>query len=99
MTATIPVFDGHHDVVQRLLLHFDGAMAPQEIGDVAGLPRLVAAMRADGYDKPLLRKLCHGNWFPILERTWKNDAGRGARPDGAFAAPLPPALLPPSRST
>jgi len=57
---------------------FDGAMVPQEIGDVAGLPRLVAAMRAHGYDEPLLRKLCHGNWFSILERTWKTDPGPGA---------------------
>ncbi len=49
---------------------FDGAELPQGIGDVAGLPALQAALRERGYDAPLLRKLCHGNWLRVLERTW-----------------------------
>ena len=49
---------------------FDGATVPQGIGDVTGLPALVAAMRAHGYDDALLRKLCHENWFAVLDRTW-----------------------------
>lgn len=48
---------------------FDGAEIPEVLGDVAGLPRLVEAMRQHGYDDPLLRKLCHENWFALLDRT------------------------------
>ena len=43
---------------------------PAEIGDVAGLPRLVDAMRRHGYDEATLRKLCYENWMNVLERTW-----------------------------
>jgi membrane dipeptidase len=50
---------------------FDGATVPQGIGDVAGLPALQQAMRAHGYDTALMRKLCHENWFSVLDRTWK----------------------------
>jgi membrane dipeptidase len=49
---------------------FDGAMIPQEIGDVAGLPRLIKAMRQHGFDDATLAKLTHGNWLRVLERTW-----------------------------
>jgi membrane dipeptidase len=49
---------------------FDGATVPQDIGDVAGLPALVAALRAHGYDQALLRKLCHENWLSVLGRSW-----------------------------
>lgn len=49
---------------------FDGARIPSLIGDVAGLPRLVGAMRAHGYGEELIAKLCHRNWLAVLERTW-----------------------------
>jgi membrane dipeptidase len=49
---------------------FDGAEIPEAIGDVAGLPVLVGAMRAHGYDEATMRKLCHENWIAVLERTW-----------------------------
>ena len=49
---------------------FDGATVPQGIADVTGLPALVDAMRGHGYDDALLRKLCHENWFALLDRTW-----------------------------
>jgi len=49
---------------------FDGAIVPQAIGDVAGLPVLRHEMRAHGYDEALLTKLCHGNWFRVLRKTW-----------------------------
>ncbi|HEX9858547.1 MAG TPA: membrane dipeptidase, partial [Paracoccaceae bacterium] len=49
---------------------FDGAMVPQGIGDAAGLPNLLAAMRAHGYDAALMRKLCWDNWLATLRRTW-----------------------------
>lgn len=49
---------------------FDGATVPAEIGDVAGLPRLLDALRAHGFDDALLRKVAHENWLALLSRTW-----------------------------
>ncbi|SON58298.1 Membrane dipeptidase (Peptidase family M19) [Hartmannibacter diazotrophicus] len=51
---------------------FDGAEIPQEIRDVAGLPHLVAAMRAHGYGEPLIRKICLENWLGVIDRTLKD---------------------------
>lgn len=50
---------------------FDGAMVPREIGDAAGLPALVGAMRQAGYGPELIDKICWGNWLSLLKRTWK----------------------------
>ncbi|HZH28999.1 MAG TPA: dipeptidase [Azospirillaceae bacterium] len=50
---------------------FDGAQIPAEIKDVAGLPRLIEALRRHGYDDATLEKLCWRNWVSVLERTWK----------------------------
>ncbi len=49
---------------------FDGATMPRSIGDVAGLPRLMEALRAHGYDDASLGKLAHQNWLRVLDRTW-----------------------------
>ena len=49
---------------------FDGAMIPKGLGNAAGLPVLVEAMRARGYGQPLIEKLCFRNWLRVLERTW-----------------------------
>lgn len=49
---------------------FDGATMPGELVDVAGLPRLIEALRAHGYDETLLRKLAMDNWLALLARTW-----------------------------
>jgi membrane dipeptidase len=49
---------------------FDGAVVPKEIGDAAGLPILVEALRRAGYDEETLQKLCYGNWLRVLERSW-----------------------------
>lgn len=49
---------------------FDGATMPKGITDVAGLPRLIAALRAHGYDEPILRKIAMDNWLALLTRTW-----------------------------
>ncbi|MBE3112125.1 MAG: dipeptidase, partial [Acidobacteria bacterium] len=51
---------------------FDGAIMPLELGDVAGLPRLIEAMRAYGFDESDVRKVAHENWLRLLERTWKS---------------------------
>jgi membrane dipeptidase len=43
---------------------------PAGIGDVTGLPRLLAALRDTGYDDDALAKLAHQNWVRVLKRTW-----------------------------
>lgn len=50
---------------------FDGALVSREIGDVAGLAALRAAMRAHGYDAALMEKLCYRNWLRVLRKTLK----------------------------
>ena len=48
---------------------FDGALVPRAIGDAAGLPNLVAAMRAAGYGEALIERICWSNWLDVLRRT------------------------------
>jgi len=50
---------------------FDGATVPNELGDAAGLPRLVEALRGAGFSEADLRKMGTENWLRVLERTWK----------------------------
>jgi membrane dipeptidase len=50
---------------------FDGATIPLELGDAAGLPRLIAQLRQAGYDEAALRKLAYENWLRVLELTWR----------------------------
>ena len=45
---------------------YDGCTLPLEIGDVTGLPRLVAAMRQAGYGEELIGKICHRNWLRVF---------------------------------
>lgn len=49
---------------------FDGAGIPQDVGDAAGLPRLVEALRDAGFDDTDLRKITHQNWIRVLRATW-----------------------------
>jgi membrane dipeptidase len=35
------------------------------------LPKLIAALRARGYDDDALRKLTHENWLRVLRKTWR----------------------------
>ncbi|MEE3663298.1 dipeptidase [Brenneria sp. g21c3] len=49
---------------------FDGTTVPPDLADVAGLPLLVDALAKQGYDRPLLEKICYGNWLRVLETTW-----------------------------
>ena len=48
---------------------FDGAKVPKELGDVSELPKLLAALRAAGYDETALEKLAHENWIRVLRAT------------------------------
>ncbi len=51
---------------------FDGGITlAQELGDVTGLPKLMAALQAHGYDEKSLRKIAYGNWVRVLRRTWR----------------------------
>jgi len=50
---------------------FDGAKIPSELGDVAGMPKLIAALRAHGFDDAALRKIAHENWLRVLRKTWR----------------------------
>lgn len=49
---------------------FDGATVPAAMGDARGLPRLVSALQAAGYDEAALRKLTNENWIRVLRATW-----------------------------
>ena len=48
---------------------FDGCQLPREIGNVAGLQKLVDAFRSAGYGDELIDKICHRNWISVLQRT------------------------------
>jgi membrane dipeptidase len=50
---------------------FDGALVSEELGGIAGLPKLVAALRDAGYDDAALDKITHGNWLRIFRETWR----------------------------
>lgn len=58
--------------VERVALgsDFDGAIMPSELGDAAGLPRLLEALRKRGWDEPSLEALTRRNWLDLLQRTW-----------------------------
>jgi membrane dipeptidase len=49
---------------------FDGAVVPTALGGIAGLPRLVEALRADGFDDAAVAKITHENWLRVLDATW-----------------------------
>jgi membrane dipeptidase len=49
---------------------FDGAVVPDAVGGVAGLPRVVDELAAAGYGDDALAKITHENWLRVLERTW-----------------------------
>ena len=49
---------------------FDGALVPDEIGDCAGLPNLLTALRSHGVNDNLMSRITHGNWLRVLRKTW-----------------------------
>jgi membrane dipeptidase len=50
---------------------FDGASVPEELGGIAGFPKLADALRADGFDEDALAGIAHGNWLRVLGETWR----------------------------
>jgi len=49
---------------------FDGALVPEALGGIAGLPKLVDALRAGGFDDQAVAKVTHRNWLRVLGDTW-----------------------------
>jgi membrane dipeptidase len=49
---------------------FDGATIPAELGDAGGLPRLLAALREDGFSAGEVEAIAWRNWKRVLERAW-----------------------------
>lgn len=50
---------------------FDGASMPDDLKDVAGMPKLVSALSSAGFTHDDLMKITHKNWLRILNATWK----------------------------
>ena len=50
---------------------FDGAKMPSDLKDVAGLPRLTAALQKAGFSDDDLMKITHQNWIRVLRATWR----------------------------
>ena len=49
---------------------YDGAMVPDGLTTVADLPVLRQAMVDHGFGEALIAKICHENWFRVLEKSW-----------------------------
>lgn len=49
---------------------FDGAVIPAELGDATGLPKLLEALRDEGFAEEEVRQIAYGNWVRVLEATW-----------------------------
>ena len=49
---------------------FDGGVIPQELGDVAGLPKLLDALRAGGFTEAEVADIAWSNWRRVLAATW-----------------------------
>jgi membrane dipeptidase len=49
---------------------FDGGDIPDELGDVAGLPRLLDALGDGGFTSEEIAAIAWGNWRRVLAATW-----------------------------
>ena len=49
---------------------FDGARIPDALGDAAGLPRLLDALRDDGFAAEEVERIAWGNWRRVLGASW-----------------------------
>jgi membrane dipeptidase len=50
---------------------FDGATIPADLGDVAGLPKLLDALRAVGFTDEELERIAWSNWRRVLDAWWR----------------------------
>lgn len=53
---------------------FDGATIPADIGDAAGLQKLVEGLQNAGYGERDLAKICRENWLRVLASVWHETA-------------------------
>jgi membrane dipeptidase len=53
---------------------FDGATVPAEIGDAAGLQKLVEGLENAGYGEGDMAKICRENWLRVLASAWHDKA-------------------------
>jgi membrane dipeptidase len=49
---------------------FDGTLIPRALGDVAGLPRLLAALAAGGFNATEIEAIAWHNWRRVLAAWW-----------------------------
>lgn len=49
---------------------FDGTMVPSDLGDAAGLPKLLDALRAVGFSEEEIHLIAYRNWIRVLRATW-----------------------------
>jgi membrane dipeptidase len=50
---------------------FDGTLIPAELGDVAGLPKLLDALRAAGFGDADVDDIAWNNWRRVLGAWWR----------------------------
>jgi membrane dipeptidase len=50
---------------------FDGATIPVPLGDVAGYPRLIDALAADGFSDSEIHAISWENWRRVLAACWR----------------------------
>lgn len=51
---------------------FDGTDIPAVVGDAAGLPLILRALKARGYSDTSLERICHGNFLRVAGAVWKD---------------------------
>ena len=51
---------------------YDGATIPAPLGDAAGTPRLLEALRGAGFDDRELEQIAWGNWRRVLGAWWRD---------------------------
>jgi membrane dipeptidase len=49
---------------------FDGATIPAALGDVAGIPRLLAELAGAGFSSEEIAAIAWGNWRRVLDAWW-----------------------------
>jgi membrane dipeptidase len=50
---------------------FDGTMIPAPLGDAAGMPRLLDALREVGFTADEVKSIAWGNWRRVLDAWWR----------------------------
>jgi membrane dipeptidase len=51
---------------------FDGATIPAAVGDVAGMPRVLEALRGRGFTEAEIDAIAWGNWRRVLAAWWRD---------------------------